>query len=85
MVDHTITLDCPVEECGTDFTVELYYEPGDSNYGADADGNRGMYVPGYWYPDEMPACCPNGHVFSPEELKALDKTATALADEYEYE
>lgn len=28
---------------------EMTYEPADPHYGADADGNRGMYVSAYWY------------------------------------
>lgn len=33
---------CP--KCGEEMT----FEPADPNYGADADGNRGWYVPASW-------------------------------------
>ncbi len=36
------TKSCP--RCGQPMT----YEPADPNYGADADGNRGVYMPAVW-------------------------------------
>lgn len=34
----------PCPKCGE----EMEYEPADPNYGADADGNRGRYIPASW-------------------------------------
>jgi len=39
--------------------VVLEWEPADPIYGADADGHRGMYLPGYWSAVDVPRC-PNG-------------------------
>ena len=71
----SITIYCPNEECELELNVG--YEPPDYNYGADADGNRGMYVAGYAYLEyEVPAVCPTcKHEFDPEELKALEDAA----------
>lgn len=73
--------DCEVEE----IEVELGWEPGDPNYGADADGNRGISVPGYAFvEDELPTECPDcGVKFTAEQMADFDKRAAKQADEYE--
>ena len=38
--------ECPT--CGAELKISASWEPADPNYGADADGNRGMYIPGYY-------------------------------------
>lgn len=37
-------------DCETEFEFDLDLEPGDPNYGADADGNRGMAIPDRYVP-----------------------------------
>lgn len=59
--------------CDTEFQIELEWEPGDSNYGADADGNRGISVPGYFYVDVCPSHCPG----CGEEITSRDEEAWA--------
>ncbi len=86
MSDHFIHVECPVEECGTEMKIALEYEAGESNWGADADGRRGMYVPGRWYvAGDLPMSCPNHHTFTDAEIAQIDKQATAEADEYSYD
>lgn len=75
------------EPCACEIGLELAYEPGESNYGADADGNRGISIPGYFYvEDEIPTKCSEcGHEFTMEELESLRKDADEGASEYEVE
>lgn len=54
--------------------VTLEYEPGDNNYGADADGNRGIYVRGYWSGTAADACT-LGHTLTPKEQSELQEQA----------
>lgn len=37
-------------------TVQVGYEPPDPSYGADADGRRGTYIPGYFYAENIVPC-----------------------------
>lgn len=68
-----------------DVEVELTagYEPGDPNYGADADGNRGISLPGYaYYESGLPETCPEcGHEFTAEETATLELLADEAAEE----
>lgn len=70
--------------CSVELEVELDFEPGDKNYGADADGNRGISVPGYAYPiNEPPDVCPEcGKPFTKDELKAIDARFSIAADNF---
>ncbi len=43
-----VTENCPYDGCQGEVSVELEYEPADPNHGADANGNRGIYVAGSW-------------------------------------
>ena len=70
--------------CEAELEVELAWEPADRNYGADADGNRGVYVPGYWYfetspPETCPEC---GYTYTAEEYAKLEAQAEKEAREY---
>lgn len=57
MPSNYIEVECPA--CKQLFEVEVVYEPADPNYGADADGHRGMYVSAYYsLPDDPPTYCP---------------------------
>lgn len=78
---------CPVM-CGTgedSIEITLAYEKPDYNYGADADGNRGIYVAGYWYPeDSVPEHCPAcGTQFTADEYVALCERLDKLVADYD--
>lgn len=75
------------EPCCVEIEVPLEYEPGEANYGADADGNRGIYIPGGFYADFSPPekCDECGHVYTTDELKSLSDEADKKASEYVYE
>ena len=75
------------EPCCVDIELDLAYEPGESNYGADADGNRGISIPGGFYvEDEIPTKCSEcGHEYTMEELGDLRKQADEKAASYEVE
>lgn len=86
----TITLHCPhpMEDetpCESEIEVECEVEPADPSYGADADGNRGMYVGAYvqWDEDWIPPACPEGHTFTDEERKELAKDLESKANDYD--
>lgn len=72
------------ELCQHEIEVELGYEEGDSSYGADADGNRGISVPGYFYPAEDPPekCSECEHCYSTEEKEEINKLMEKAADSY---
>ena len=76
------------EDCiDKDIEVVLDREPDDPNYGADADGNRGIFVAGYWYtetaaPDKCATC---GHVYTDEERKEIEEAMNRAAETYEWE
>lgn len=73
------------ETCIEEIEFDLAYEPADASYGADADGNRGMYVPGYFYPESDPPekCEECGHFYSDEEKEEINKLMEAKANDYE--
>lgn len=83
-----VEVPCPVEGCtGPDgalepgvVVVELEWEPADHHYGADADGNRGVYVPGYWYDVETSATCSKGCELTERDRDAAVAGATALTE-----
>ncbi len=52
------------------------YEPADPNYGADADGNRGMYVAGYWS-GSCDDSCSEGHTLTADEQEQVNTEAAA--------
>lgn len=62
--------DCPEEDCPGVVLVDLEWEDPDPSYGADADGNRGMYVAGYWS-GEAEDTCSAGHTFTPQEREDI--------------
>lgn len=82
---------CPRETadgtpCEAPIRFELDYEQADPHWGADADGNRGMYVPGYWYLASVtPQQCPKGHDLTEDEQKGLEAEAESMAKYYEVE
>lgn len=89
-MSHTITLHCPhllddETECEADVEVELAYEPPDPNYGADADGRRGIYVSGYFYVESIADTCAKGHVLTGEEEADVERRAEKEARDYEPE
>ncbi len=82
--EREVTTACPRDECEGTVKVTLEWEPPESNYGADADGNRGMYVAGYWcaYPDEL---CSLWHTLTDDERDSIGQDAEANAGEADEE
>ncbi len=76
------TVSCPRPDCEGEVAVTLEWEPADWNYGADADGNRGMYVRGYYWSAATGPSCSEGHVFFADERVVLDKVAADEAGDY---
>lgn len=93
MTPETVTLHivCPHShldgvECETEFEVEADVEPSDPSYGADADGNRGMYIPAYVIePDNVycPSC--GGDCTKQAQQAAENYEFPAWPDEPDYE
>ncbi len=86
----TVQVNCPrdtddAEDCEGVVTVTLEYEPGDNRYGADADGNRGIRVAGYWSGTSADACS-LGHTLTTAEQEDLqneaEQTESPEPDEY---
>jgi len=75
------------EPCVDEIEVNLEYEPGEANYGADADGNRGISIPGYFYTeDSAPLKCEEcGHIYTDAERQEIQTKMEKAANEYEYE
>lgn len=48
------------EECDGNILVELEWIPGEI-YGSDADGNRGIWIDGYWSWTNVADVCTKGH------------------------
>ncbi len=70
MTTKTEKLNCP-RDCEGEVTVTLEYEPGESNWGADRDGNRGIAVRGYWMA-EADVACSQGCVLTEQEVKGVE-------------
>lgn len=51
-----LSIKCPNPDCDHEFEVEADVEPADPSYGADADGNRGIYVPASIIPPDDVTC-----------------------------
>lgn len=68
-------------QCEASIEVELEWIDGEI-YGTDADGNRGVWVPGYLtVASEVPEVCSEcGHHYLVEELKALEADAEKAAE-----
>ena len=73
------TVDVNCTECGAEIELRGDWTPEDRNYGADADGRRGITVPGYLsLDDEIPDVCPDaecGHTFTADERASLETDA----------
>ena len=78
------TADDDAEYCCAEFEIQLDREPDDPNYGADADGNRGIFVAGGWYWEgEVPTKCEEcGHEFTKEEMAQIEKAFDRAAENY---
>lgn len=72
----TVELPCPKQvgddgnECSGEVTCELEWNPGEM-YGQDADGNRGIWQPGYWSPVSCSSKCSEGCELSDAEQELL--------------
>lgn len=62
--------------CEREHTVEVEFLPAEM-YGTDADGNRGVKMPGEWVLiGDIPLTCPScGHTYTTEELANMAKDA----------
>lgn len=77
--NRNIELTCPKDDCDGTVHASLAWEPPEPNYGADADGNRGMYVAGYWYVEDVGSTCNKGHTMDTDDAQVLSEEATARA------
>lgn len=77
----TISVDC--SECGEEIEVEISWEPGERGWGADADGNRGIDIPGRYVPEEPIPQCSNKCELSPKQREDLRIAAEELAYDYD--
>ena len=74
------TWNCP--QCGEEFEVGLYVEPDEPNYGADADGNRGVFMAGYLECEEYPETCPHcGYTLTEGDVEAITEHFTDVLRE----
>lgn len=78
-MSETRNIDCPRDDldneaCEGTVAVECEYEPGDNNYGADADGNRGVRVRGYWSCSAASKCT-KGHELTADEIRQCEEDA----------
>jgi hypothetical protein len=88
MSSRCISFNCPREGCeGTFEDVECEVEPGDPNYGADADGNRGIYLPASLNaPSYDGEECSEGHTMdTPEEVREWEARAEREVRDYRVE
>lgn len=82
MPHDTVTVNCPRCEEG-ELEFDLGYAPADPNYGSDADGNRGRYVPAYFYVEsDCPEACSAGCLLTTEEEKEAVKAADEAARDH---
>lgn len=80
---HYVTLEanCPI--CDKEIEYRAEVEPPD-HYGADADGNRGIWVSAYVItPDADEQTCPEGCKWSDVDRKTLQKSLENLANDYD--
>lgn len=71
------------DPCEGEIEVTLEYEPADPHYGADRDGNRGMYQPGYWSGTSEDSCSEGCILTQEEQDSAAEEAASDLAAEQE--
>lgn len=82
----SINVHCPMDGCGEEIVMECDIDPGDSNYGSDADGNRGMYVGPSVMACDPPEECPHCHTkYEQAELDHIAKDLEKFCAEYRYE
>lgn len=70
-----------------ELSLGIDWESGERGYGADADGNRGIDIPGYFcLSEEVPLTCPAcGYQFTDEERLAIQASAERDAANREYD
>jgi hypothetical protein len=84
MPDLYLTATCPNEDCQAEMEVGATVCPAESNWGADADGNRGIYVPAYIEEWDTPTKCEDcGVEYNEEQLEQLNKQLLSAAENYE--
>jgi hypothetical protein len=85
----TLTITCPhilddTTPCEAEIEVECDAEPGEV-YGADADGNRGIWVGPTLLPNDPPTTCPEcGCTYTTAETSIMAKKLEQLAEDYDF-
>lgn len=83
----TVTIPCPHQtegarllngECEAEIVVELEWTPGEL-YGTDADGRRGMWVPGGFSVCGIAETCENGCQWDAHDLTEIEQRADRAA------
>lgn len=82
------TVQCLNNGCDGTVRLNMEWEAPESNWGADADGNRGIYVAGHWNAYVQGNMCSKGHVLYPDEMMVIEQTAMddamqEMDDEYD--
>lgn len=84
---------CVENEEGEDVSheVEIHFEmekePDEHNYGADADGNRGVFMAGGFFTETDPPyrCDECKQNFTDDERREIEKQMSKFCDDYVYE
>lgn len=80
----TILIECPRDGCRHVHELETEIEPADPHYGADADGNRGMYVGPYLLEPDPPTVCPKCKAeYDDDDLDNLRNAIQAACEAWE--
>lgn len=71
---------CPNSDCGY-VSLEAEVVPAEHGWGADADGNRGIYIPAYIISPEVPDTCPTcGMVYDEDQQWEISEELKVRAE-----
>ena len=77
---------CPRAGCGSTLLIEAEVDPGEANWGSDADGNRGIDIPpSIQVPEWDGETCEQAHTYTDEEVAELNASLKQAAEDYRYE
>ena len=77
-----LKVQCPA--CEETIEVEAEIEPADNNYGADADGNRGIRLPAYIISPFPPKACPACKIiYDKVQIIVLESELEDVANKYD--
>lgn len=73
--------------CRAEVDIRIDITPPDPNYGADRDGNRGIYVGGsVELDDSAPLKCPEcGYVYTDDERKQIERDWQEQLDNWSFD